>query len=163
VAAVTLSHAWQLVASMPFAARLALVTLLASAAFGVWPLSKTVATVLVGVAGLVLAFLQRAAARLRRLTTPPPPPAAVSHAQARTVLDVAFDLATEQALAQAETGQGWEMPTREQVAADLGMVRAEHDRVVLSDAEVEAFADLMKRLPMIAAGEPIDPDDARYW
>jgi len=161
---VTLSHLWHLAAGMPFAARLALVTLLASAAFGVWPLSKTVATVLVGVAGLVLAFLQRAAARLRRLATPPPlPAAAVSHAQARTALDVAFDLATEQALAQAETGQGWKMPTREQVAADLGMVRAEHDRVVLTDAEVEAFADLMKRLPMIAAGEPIDPDDAHHW
>jgi len=161
VAAVTLSHLWQLAAGMPFAARLALVTLLASAACGVWPLSKAVATVLVGVAGLVLAFLQRSA-------TPPPLPAApVKHVQARTALDEAYDLATRQALAQAETGQGWAMPTREQVAADLGLVSAEHDRVELSTGECLTFAALAAGFdrafrPPISA-EPSDPDDAHHW
>jgi len=161
VAAVTLSHAWQ---SLPVAARVALVTVAVLVPFGVWPFSKAAATGLVGAAGLVLAFWQRVTARLRRTAAPLPLPAEpVSHAQARTALDEAYDLATRQAEAQAETGQGWAMPSREQVAADLAAVSVEHDQVVLTDAEVEAFADLMKRLPRIAAGEPADPDDAHHW
>jgi len=93
--------------------------------------------------------------------------APVSHAQARTALDEAYAQATEQALAQAETGQGWAMPTRQQVADDLAAVSVEHDQVDLSTQECLAFAALAAGFdrafrPPITT-EPTDPDDAHQW
>lgn len=168
MAAVTLSHAWQLLLSLPMAARVTVALLPVLLVAGVWSVSKGAATVLVGAAGLVLAFWQRVTARLRRTTAPLPLPAEpVSHARARTALDEAYDLATRQAEAQAETGQGWAMPTRQQIAADLGLVSAEHDRVELSTGECLTFAALAAGFdrafrPPISA-EPSDPDDAHHW
>lgn len=57
--------------------------------------------------------------------------------KAQTALDAAYALAEQQALAQAETGQGWRMPSREQVAAS-GCDGA-HDR--LDPAAVASFGD----------------------
>lgn len=87
--------------------------------------------------------------------------------QARSALDVAFDLATAQYHAALETGQGGRMPTREQVAAQMAAVTGEHDRVPVTTDELLAFAALAAGFerafrPRIAV-EPADPDDAKYW
>lgn len=86
--------------------------------------------------------------------------------KAQTALDAAYAKAEEQAHAAAETGQGWAMPSREQVAAASS--EGAHDRLPMSDADRALEVALLEgeffheERPPIAA-EPADPDDAKYW
>lgn len=86
--------------------------------------------------------------------------------EAQDALDAAYAKAEEQALAAAEVGLGWQMPSREQVAtaaSDGG-----HDRLAMSDAERALEVALLdgeffhESRPPITV-EPADPDDAKYW
>lgn len=86
--------------------------------------------------------------------------------KAQDALDAAYWAAEEQALAAAEVGQGWQMPSREQVATAAS--DGAHDRLAMSDAERAREVALLdgeffheSRPPIVA--EPADPDDAKYW
>lgn len=85
--------------------------------------------------------------------------------KAQSALDAAYAKAEEQALAAAETGQGWQMPSREQVAA--AAYDGTHERLLMTQADRALEVALLEgeffheSRPPIAADT--DPDGTTAW
>lgn len=86
--------------------------------------------------------------------------------KAQSALDAAYAKAEEQAHAAAETGQGWQMPSREQCAA-AAAYGGTHERLLMCDADralevalLESHLNARSRPPITA---DTDPDGTTAW
>jgi hypothetical protein len=64
----TVSHAWQVLLSLPLPARAGIALFAAVVPLGIWSLSKAAAVVLVGAAGVAVSFAHRLAGRFKPRT-----------------------------------------------------------------------------------------------